>query len=84
MSATPIVELEFALRGGSFVAAPEAATRTARGEETIRRSDGPLLEYFTVVDAAPDAVLEVFEGDPQHDSRTTADRIGTIRRNGPR
>lgn len=84
MSATSIVELEFALRGGScpFATASDATGCMIRGEKTIRRSDGTLLEYFAVVGAAPDAVLEVFEDDPQHDSPTAADRTGTIRRNG--
>lgn len=58
-----VVEVEFAFDGGDFflVRASDAAECEFELELVVPRSDGAALEFFTVVGADPDNVLELLK-----------------------
>ena len=60
------VEVEFEVRDRDcfFVEASEAGECRVSLEHFVNRSDGQLLEYFTVADASPDRVLSMAADEP--------------------
>jgi len=72
-SATEL-ELEIRDRGCFFVEASAAADCVVELEHLVNRSDGRLLEYFTVEGAPPDRVLSMVEGAPAIDEARLVSR----------